>query len=148
MISIMEQPYAGADAAGRGEAVPTVRKPTPVWGRVYPGRRWWFQAPCREFDSAGRHKAGPTGKKPALFHRKEAGTAVRCGAGFTPADGGGVEHRAGESTPLAGIKPAPQVKKTGTISQEGSRHRRSLWGRVYPGRRGRGPSTVAGARPS
>src|SRR5690606_32348426 len=57
-----------------------------------------------------RHKAGPTGKKPALFRRKEAGTAVHCGAGFIPAGGGGFKHRAGNSTPLAGIKPAPQGK--------------------------------------
>src|SRR5690606_12602258 len=63
-----------------------------------------------------------------------AGGQTRCGAGFTPADGGEAATAVGNRTPLAGIKPAPQGEGSRSVRQ----YARSVWGRVYPGRRGGG----------
>src|SRR5690606_34451903 len=38
------------------------------------------------------------------------GRQETCGAGFIPADGGGADTTPWQPTPLAGIKPAPQVE--------------------------------------
>src|SRR5690606_41386146 len=65
--------------------------------------------------------------------------AVLCGAGFIPADWGGDATAVGNRTPPAGIKPAPQGEGSAALVADAAPEPGcSVWGRVYPGRRGGG----------
>src|SRR5690606_33079685 len=61
-----------------------------------------------------------------------------CGAGFTPASGGGTAAQLWISPPSAGMNPAPQVSRR----PRSWWRRRTLWGRLHAGQRrwGRCPS--------
>src|SRR5690606_27219449 len=59
------------------------------------------------------------------------GSAESCGAGFTPASGGGAVAEVWISAPQAGINPAPQIPRP----PRDWRWRRTLWGRLYAGQR-------------
>src|SRR5690606_26522946 len=59
------------------------------------------------------------------------GSAESCGAGFTPASGGGAVAEVWISAPQAGINPAPQIPRP----PRDWRWRRTLWGRLHAGQR-------------
>src|SRR5690606_4809308 len=106
--------------------------PAVLWGRVYPGRRWWERSLGRALPPAGRHEAGPTG----------CGTAPAASAELPAVVGPGLSRptvvgtRPWPSLPArrpAGKKPAPQ----GVVPPPAAPadFDAVLWGRVYPGRR-------------
>src|SRR5690606_38731732 len=71
------------EGRARGCGVPTAC----VWGRVYPGRRWWGRLHVP--GSAPLAGMKPAPQEMARLRARGCGRLTPCGAGFIPADGGG-----------------------------------------------------------